>query len=57
MASDKTALVESAVQKLAEFQRLHYPSGLLTGVCNYMGATTGNNAWIRAREAWEMQRG
>ena len=50
MASDKTALTESAIQKLAEFERLNYPRGLLVGVCNYMGATTGENAWIRVRE-------
>ena len=57
MASDKEALVTSALQKLSEFQRLNYPEGLLTGVCNFMGATTGDNAWIRAREKWQRGRG
>ena len=51
MASDKITLQESAMQKLMEFKRLHYPRGLILGVCNFMGTTTGNNAWIRTREA------
>ena len=51
MASDEQALRESALQKLAEFRRLRYPIGLLRGVCSFLGATTGNGAWIRIRNA------
>ena len=49
MASDRAALHDSAVQKLAEFERLGYPRGLLRGVCNFMGATTGDLAWFGVR--------
>jgi hypothetical protein len=50
MTSGKEELMRSAVQKLAEFRRLGYPRGLLRGVCSFMGATTGENAWVRVRE-------
>ena len=40
MASDKKAIYDSAVQKLAEFARLKYPISVLRGVCTYMAATT-----------------
>tara|TARA_B110000008_G_scaffold202883_1_gene201537 strand:- start:398 stop:919 length:522 start_codon:yes stop_codon:yes gene_type:complete len=51
MASDKQTLAESAMQKLEEFRRLRYPIGLLRGVCNFMGATTGDGTWIGIRNA------
>ena len=51
MASDEHTLRESALQKLEEFRRLRYPIGLLRGVCNFMGATTGNGTWIGIRNA------
>ena len=51
MASDKQTLAESAMQKLEEFRRLRYPIGLLRGVCNFMGATTGEGTWIGVRNA------
>ena len=51
MASDRAALRESALQKLEEFRRLRYPGGLLRGVCGFMAATTGDNAWISVRQA------
>ena len=51
MASDERALRQSAIQKLAEFRRLGYPLGLLRGVCNFMGATTSEGAWIGVRNA------
>jgi hypothetical protein len=51
MASDKEALRDSALQKLEEFRRLGFPPGLLRGVCNFMGATTGEGAWIGVRNA------
>ena len=50
MTSDRAARSQSAIQKLAEFRRLHYPKGLITGVCSFMGAVTGDNTWIRTRE-------
>ena len=53
MASDGQALKESALQKLEEFRRLRYPSGLLRGVCNFMFATTRASGWIAARHALE----
>ena len=49
MTSDREALRDSALQKLEEFRRLGYPRGLLRGVCNFMGATTGNGGWITVR--------
>ena len=51
MASDKEALRDSALQKLEEFRRLGFLPGLLRGVCNFMGATTGEGAWIGVRNA------
>jgi len=51
MASDREALRQSASQKLEEFKRLGYPEGLLKGVCNFMGATTGNGEWITVRNS------
>ena len=51
MASDKLALRQSALQKLNEFKRLGYPPGLLRGVCNFMGATTGEGTWFMDRRA------
>ena len=50
-ASDRGALIESALQKLKEFRRLRYPEGLLRGCANFMGATTGEGAWIAVRNA------
>ena len=50
MASDKSVLVESAKQKLAEFVKLKYPRGLLRGVCNYMYATTREGGWMDVRD-------
>ena len=47
----KLALRQSALQKLNEFKRLGYPPGLLRGVCNFMGATTGEGTWIGVRNA------
>ena len=50
MASDRAALNESALQKLAEFRELAYPKSVLRGVCSYMAATTGQYEWIRVRD-------
>ena len=50
MASDRAALTDSAIQKLAEFERLNYPKGLLRGVCNVMFATTREGGWMDARD-------
>ena len=51
-ASDDEMRAASARQKLEEFRLLRYPRGLLRGVCNFMGATTGNGCWISVREAF-----
>ena len=50
MASDPTALKTSAVQKLAEFARLKYPSKLLWTACTTMGVNTRDPTWFRVRE-------
>ena len=50
MASDPIALRTSAVQKLAEFARLKYPSKLLWTACTTMGVNTRDPTWFRVRE-------
>ena len=50
MASDPIALKTSAVQKLAEFARLKYPSKLLWTACTTMGVNTRDPTWFRVRE-------
>ncbi len=49
MASCAETLCTSAVQKLAEFQRLEYPPGLLKAVCHHMYVTTNSPAWREIR--------
>jgi hypothetical protein len=49
MASDDAALIASAGQKLAEFQRLQYPRSLLCMACTTMAVRTRNTAWFRIR--------
>ena len=50
MASDPAAPKTSAVQKLAEFARLKYPSKLLWTACTTMGVNTRDPTWFRVRE-------
>ena len=54
MASDKKAIYDSAVQKMAEFARLEYPISVLRGVCTYMAATTAEYEWINVRATISM---
>ena len=49
MASTKELMVQSARTKLQEFKNLAYPNSILKGVCTFLAATTGNDAWIRVR--------
>ena len=46
MASNRHVFINSAVNKIAEFQKLAYPNSILKGVCTFLAATTGNGAWI-----------
>ena len=50
MASDEGMLRASALDKVAEFRRLGYPTGLLRKACSYLGATTGEGTWITVRQ-------
>ena len=50
MASDETALYDSALLKFHEFRRQGYPVSVLAGVCSYMAATTSRYTWIRVRD-------
>jgi hypothetical protein len=49
MASDQRALWDSAYAKLAEFQRMGYPRGMLWDACSRMGATTRDPTWFKIR--------
>ena len=49
MASTKDLMVQSARTKLQEFKNLAYPNSILKGVCTFLAATTGNDAWIAVR--------
>ena len=51
MASDAQMLRSSAQQKLAEFQRLQYPPGMLKGACRQLATVTGTRAWFDVRDA------
>ena len=46
MASNKQVFIDSAVNKIREFQNLAYPNSVLNGVCTFLAATTGNGAWM-----------
>ena len=49
MASNRELLISSGRTKLREFQNLAYPNPILKGVCTFLAATTGNDAWIAVR--------
>jgi len=53
MASDESVLHVSALQKLEEFRRLHYPMTVMRGVCTYMSSCTGVYEWIKIRSVVE----
>ena len=50
-ASDPAALHEGALDKMAEFRRLHYPMSVLQKACTFLGASTGEGTWITVRNA------
>ena len=49
MASSRELLISSARTKIREFHDLAYPNTILKGVCTFLAATTGNDAWIAVR--------
>ena len=49
MASTRELLITSGRSKIREFQKLAYPNSILNGVCTFLAATTGNDAWIAVR--------
>ena len=51
MTSDAHSMADSALAKIAEFRRLRYPINVLRKICSYLGATSGNGAWITIRDA------
>ena len=51
MSSDPTQVYLSERDKIAEFRRLRYPDSVLRKACNFLGATTGEGAWITVRNA------
>ena len=51
MASDGAVMSISARDKLAEFQRLGYPRGMLWDACSKMGAITRRREWFEIRDA------
>ena len=46
MASNKHVFIDSACNKIKEFQDLAYPKSILKGACTSLAATTGNGAWM-----------
>jgi len=51
MSSDAANLYGSAMDKVAEFRRLRYPTALLRKACSYLGATTGVREWLDVRDS------
>ena len=49
MASDPANVRQGALEKIAEFRRLSYPLSILRKACNFLGASTGEGAWITVR--------
>ena len=41
----------SALEKIAEFRRLRYPTSILSKACTFLAASTGEGAWITIRNA------
>ena len=48
-SSDKAAMGYSALEKIAEFRRLRYPTSILSKACTFLAASTGEGAWITIR--------
>ena len=49
MASGRHEFLRSASAKIDEFVAQQYPLSVIKGVCTFLGATTGNGAWISVR--------
>ena len=50
-SSDKAAMGYSALEKIAEFRGLRYPTSILSKACTFLAASTGEGAWITIRNA------
>ena len=50
MASGPHILYTSALAKVEEFRRLRYPLSVLHKTCAYLGASTGEAAWLDVRD-------
>ena len=50
MASGPHILYASALAKVEEFRRLRYPLSVLHKTCAYLGASTGEAAWLDVRD-------
>ena len=51
LSSDPHLLGRAALAKIAEFRRLRYPIQVLSKICGYLGASTGEATWIAVRDA------
>ena len=51
MASSPRVLYASALEKVEEFRRLRYPLSVLHKTCAYLGASTGEVAWLDVPDA------
>lgn len=49
MASGRHEFLRSASAKVDEFVAQQYPLSVIKGVCTFLGATTGDGAWISVR--------
>ena len=50
IASDATALYNSAMQKLREFCKLSYPRNMLWAACTTLGVQTRDRVWFEVRD-------
>ncbi len=50
MASDVQALKLSALAKIGEFRKLHYPRPMIKAACTYMAASRGERTWLDIRD-------
>ena len=50
MASNRELLFVSALEKIAEFLKLQYPSHVIRAVCTYLAASQGEYTWLDVRD-------
>ena len=50
MANNDMRLKQSAIQKLAEFQKKGYPRRMLWTACTTMAVKTRNTTWFKVRK-------